>query len=103
MKVDALKDQFKQLRQRLQKKAVLAVTVESGQLAVDFLQDEGAGSRVAQSFVLPIGADAVLEAPESAGQQMAAQLEVLAIRERHTVVCVPASWALTTTAEMPGV
>ncbi len=91
------------LRQRLQRKAALAVTIESGQIAVDFLRDEGKGVKVEHSFVLPVGAESVVENPEAAGKQLAAQLEAAGIRERRTVVCVPASWALTTTAEMPGV
>ena len=39
-----------ELRQRLQNKAVLAVTIESGQIAVDFLRDEGKGSRVRSAW-----------------------------------------------------
>lgn len=92
-----------ELRQRFQNKAVIAVTFESGQIVVDYLRDEGRGARVEKSFVLPITADAVLESADSAGKQLAAQLEVAGIKERRTVVCIPASWALTTTAEMPEV
>jgi Tfp pilus assembly protein PilN len=103
MKVDDMNAQVLALRQRLQKKSVIAVTVESCRIAVDFLVDEGKGSRLTHSFVLPIGADAVIESPEEAGKQLAAQLEVAAIKERRTVVCVPANWALTTTAEVPEV
>ncbi len=91
------------LRQRWQQRTVLAVTVESGRIAVDLVREGSEGDGIASSFVLPIGAEAVAEAPENAGKELAAQLELAGIRERRVVVCVPASWALTTTAEVPGV
>ena len=103
MKAISAQAGMNELRQRLRKKTVLAVTIESGRIAVDFLRDEGQGGQVGQSFALPIDAETLVAAPENAGLQLAAQLEVLAIRERRAVVCVPASWALTTTAEMPEV
>jgi hypothetical protein len=101
--VENFKVKFGELRQRLQKKAVLAITIESCRIVVDFIEDHGKGARVEQSFLLPLGANAVAEAPDNAGQQLLAQLELANIRERKAVVCVPASWALTTTAELPGV
>lgn len=103
MSVDALKSQVAQWRQRWQQKAVIAVTVESGRLAVDLVRQDGTARHVEKSFVLPIGADAVVENPDSVGQQLSAQLEVEGIRERRTVACIPANWALTTTAEVPDV
>ena len=101
--VENLKVKLGEVRQRLQKKAVLAVTIESCRIVVDFLQDHGKGARVEHSLLLPLGASAVAEAPDNAGKELLAQLELANIRERKAVVCVPASWALTTTAEVPGV
>ena len=91
------------LKKRFQTQSVLAVTLESGRIAVDLLRREEGGSNVARSFSLPIGADAVIADPEKAGQLLAEQLAAAGIRERKCVVCVPAGWALTTSTDVPGV
>src|SRR5690349_20017074 len=97
------KTRFNEVRQRLPKQGVLAVTSESCRIVVECIQHHGNGARVEHSFLLPFGANAVVESPENVGKELLAQLELANIRERKTVVCVPASWALTTTAEVPGV
>ncbi|MEA3211987.1 MAG: hypothetical protein QOE70_5044 [Chthoniobacter sp.] len=98
-----MKLDFAELKKRLQVRAVLAVTLESGRVAVDLVRRDEGGSRVVKSFALPLGADAVLADPEKAGQEMAAQLAGAGIRERRCVVCIPAGWALTTSTDVPGV
>jgi hypothetical protein len=91
-----------ELKKRLQVRAVLAITVESGRVAVDLVRREEAGNRVVAAFELPIGAEAVVANPEKVGKELAAQLAAAGVRERRSVVCIPASWALTTSTEVPG-
>ncbi len=91
------------LKKRLQVRSTLAITIESGRVIVDLVRREENTSRVLQSCTLPIGADAVMTDPERAGQRLAAELASAGIRERRSVVCIPASWALTTSTDVPGV
>jgi hypothetical protein len=88
-------------KKRLQVRAALAVTIESGRIAIEFVRREESGDRVVRSFALPIGADMILADPEKAGQELASHLETAGIRERRSVVCIPASWALITSTEVP--
>ena len=92
-----------ELQKRFQVRAVLAITIESGRVAVDHLRRDANTSRVLHSFTLPVGAEAVLADPERAGQRLAAELDAAGIRERRCVVCIPAGWAMTTSAEVPGI
>lgn len=90
-----------EVKKRLQVRTVLAVTVESGRVAVDLVRRESGGVSVTASFEMPFGADAVTGNPEKAGKQLAEQLAAAGIRERKCVVCIPASWALTTSTDVP--
>ncbi len=90
-----------ELKKRFQVRSTLAITVESGRVAVDLVKREDGASRVAASFELPMGADAVVANGEKAGRELAAQLATAGIRERRCVVCIPASWALTTSTDVP--
>jgi hypothetical protein len=92
-----------ELKKRFQVRTALAVTVESGRVAVDLVRKDDAGTRVVASFELPMGADALVANPDKAGERFAAELAAAGFRERRCVVCVPASWALTTSTEVPGV
>ncbi|MGB8169797.1 MAG: hypothetical protein WCF18_20010 [Chthoniobacteraceae bacterium] len=92
-----------ELKKRLQVRTVLAITVESGRVAVDLVRREDSGNRVTASFELPLGADAVAANGERAGKELAAQLAAAGIRERRCVVCIPANWALTTSTDVPGI
>jgi hypothetical protein len=47
------------------------------------------------------GADAVVSSAEKVGTELGAMLNSLGIRERKCVICVPASWALTTATDIP--
>jgi Tfp pilus assembly protein PilN len=89
------------LKTRLHVRSVLALTLESGRIAVEHVRHEGGSDRTVRSFALPIGADAVVADPEKAGKELAAHLDTAGIRERRAVVCVPASWALIASAEVP--
>jgi hypothetical protein len=89
------------LKKRLQVRTALAITIESGRVAVDLVRREADATRVVSAFTLPIGADGVLANGEKAGKELAAQLAVAGIRERRCVVCIPANWALTTSTEVP--
>ena len=91
------------LKKRFEPRSVLAISLESGRVAVDVVRREEGGSSVARSFSLPVGADAVIADAEKAGQLLAEGLAAAGIRERRCVVCVPAGWALTTSTDVPGV
>jgi hypothetical protein len=95
--------QVAELKKRFQARSVLAISVESGRVAVDLVRREENGSRVTASFELPLGADAVAANGERTGKELAAKLAEKGIRERRCVVCVPASWALTTSTDVPGI
>ena len=92
-----------ELKKRFQVRTTLAVTLESGRVAVDLVRRDENVSRVLTSFTLPLGAEAVLADPERAGQRLAAELASAGVRERRCVVCIPAGWALTTSMEVEGV
>jgi hypothetical protein len=89
------------LKKRLQVRSALALSIESGRVAVALVRYEGAEPRAVRAFDLPIGADALVADPEKAGQQLASHLDTAGIRERRAVVCIPASWALIASTEVP--
>ena len=91
------------LKKRFQTHSVLAVTLESGRIAVDLLRRDEGGSNLVRSFTLPVGAEAVIADAEKTGQLFAEQLAAAGIRERKCVVCLPAGWALTTATDVPDV
>lgn len=91
------------LKKRLQVRSVLALSIESGRIAVSLVRHEAGAAQLGRSFALPIGADALLADPEKAGQQLASHLETAGIRERRSVVCIPASWALIASTEVPAI
>jgi hypothetical protein len=91
------------LRSRWRIPGVLAITVESGRLAVDHVRRESGGSRVLQSLEIPWAAEALVEDPERAGRALAENLDAGEVRERRCVVCLPPGWALSTTTELPQV
>jgi hypothetical protein len=92
-----------ELKKRLQVRSTLAITVESGRIAVDLVRRDDAGISVVKSLALTAGSDAIMSDPEKVGQDLAAQLAANGIREKHSVVCIPASWAMAVTADVPGV
>ena len=63
-----------EIKKRWQVRTVLAVTIESGRVAVDLIRREETESKVVKSFVLALGADAVVAEGEKAGKELAAQL-----------------------------
>lgn len=94
---------FAAWKRRLQVRSALAVTIESDRLAIDLVRREEQANHVVRSFAVPMGADAVLADPEKWGKELADQLAAEGIREKRCVVCVPASWALTTSTDVPGI
>jgi Tfp pilus assembly protein PilN len=90
-----------EIKKRFQIRAALAVTIESGRTIVDYVKREASGFEVVKSFEMGIGADAIVASAEKAGKELGAQLAAAGIRERRCVVCVPASWALTTSTDVP--
>ncbi len=97
-----MKWEISELKKRWQIQSVLEITLESARVAVALLRREGEGSRRVHSLSLPLEADAVLADPEKAGRELAALLEAAGIRERRCVVCIPPGWALTASADLPG-
>jgi hypothetical protein len=97
-----MKLELAELKKRLQIRSVLAITLESGRVAVDLVRKDNGSSRAERSLSLALGAESVAADPEKAGRELAALLATNGIRERRCVVCVPAGWSLTTSAEVPG-
>jgi hypothetical protein len=83
--------------------AVLAITLQSRSVLVDHVRRENGGSRVLKTRCLPIGADQLMEDPEQAGRALADLLKGEGLGERRCVVCLPASWVLSTSTELPEV
>jgi hypothetical protein len=105
MKLDLneLKQRLNALKKRLRARSALAVTIESGRLAVNLVRDDEIAAQPAPSLSIPLGDTEVLRDPESAGQKLAEALSAAGIRERDCVVCVPPGWALTASTELPEV
>jgi hypothetical protein len=89
------------LQKRLQVKTVLAVTLESGRVAVALMRRDDKGVSVVRSFEMQHGAEAVMANAEKIGAELGSQLNLSGIRERRCVVCLPASWALSTATDLP--
>ena len=119
-----MKLDFADLKNRWRARAVLAISIESGRIAIDVVRSEpgaatqaGRATHAAQTTqaaqarraaavracTLELGADSLLANPEQAGLQLAALLAAENIRERRCVVCIPAPWALTTSADVPAI
>ncbi len=89
------------LKKRLQVRSVLALSIESGRIAVAVVRHDAGRQRVLRSFALSTGADGLLADPEKAGRDLAAHLDTAGVKERRSVVCIPASWALIATTDVP--
>jgi hypothetical protein len=98
-----MKLDLNELKKRLRARSALAITIESGRLAVNIVRDDENATLAAPSFSLPIGDAEVLKDPEGAGKQLAAALGAAGLRERNCVVCVPPGWALTASTDLPEV
>jgi hypothetical protein len=90
-----------ELKKRLRKRSVLAITLESGRIAVNLVRNDESDAGPAPAFSVPIRDTDVLEDPDKAGNQLSAALAAAGIRERNCVVCVPPGWALTSSADLP--
>jgi hypothetical protein len=91
------------VQKRLQVRSILAVTIESGRMVVALVRRDENGISVVRSFEMANGAEALVNGAEKIGTELAAQLGAAGIREKRCVVCVPASWALTTATDIPDI
>ncbi|HEX4083817.1 MAG TPA: PilN domain-containing protein [Chthoniobacteraceae bacterium] len=98
-----MKPSIEVLKRRLRTRSALAVTIESGRLAVSLMRGNDQKTEIAQSLSIPVGEEEVLRNPGKAGKELAAALGATGLRERHCVVCVPAGWALSASTELPQV
>ncbi len=96
-----MKLDLNELKKRLKARSALAVTIESGRIAVNLVRNDEEDNRPVQALAIPLGDEAILRDPDKAGQQLAAALTAAGIRERNCVVCVPAGWALTASTDLP--
>jgi len=88
-----------QLKKRFQPHSVLALAIESKRIAVSLVRSEGTTTQLS----VDVTTEALLENPAQAGTELAAALEVAGIRERRCALCLPPSWALTASADLPEV
>ena len=89
------------LQKRWKARSLLAISIESSRVNVDTSRRENGRIEMTHAFALPLGADAVVADPESAGKELAAHLDAAGIRQRRCVVCVPPGWALTASTDLP--
>lgn len=92
-----------ELKKRLRARSALAITIESGRMAVNLVRNDENETQPAPSLSVPLGDEEVLKDPDNAGQKLAATLGAAGIRERQCVVCVPPGWALTASTDLPEV
>lgn len=91
------------IQKRLQTRSLLALTLESDRMLAAVVRTEGSEGRRVAPLSVPVGAEEVFRNPEKAGQLLASALETAGIREKRCVVCVPPSWALSASTELPAV
>jgi hypothetical protein len=92
-----------QIKKRVLARSALAITIESGRMAVKLVRGDPDGTQPEPSFSIPLGDEEVLKDPENAGHLLVAGLAAAGIRERQCVVCVPPGWALTASTDLPEV
>lgn len=90
---------LQQLQKRFQPRSVLAITIESGRIIASLTQKDG----ILPPLFLDISADALIGDPAQAGKAFAEKLQAAGIRERRCVLCIPPSWTLTASADLPEV
>jgi hypothetical protein len=98
-----MKLNWRGLQQGWRAAGALAINVESAKVTVTYLRRENGGSREVKSFVVPLGAETVIEDPERVGRELAEALASAGIRERRCVTCLPPGWALVVPADLPAV
>jgi len=98
-----MKLELNDIKKRLLMRSAVAITIESGRIAVKLVRGDADGTKPAPSLSVPVGGDDVLKDPDKAGQELGAALNGAGIRERDCVVCVPAGWALTASTDLPEV
>ncbi len=91
------------IEKRLRARSFLALTLESGRMIAAVARTEGNEARRVAPVTLPIGAEEAFRNPEKTGHALATALEAAGIREKRCVVCLPPSWALSASTELPAV
>lgn len=91
-----------QLKKRFQSRSVLTLTIFSDHIAVSHVHSELVAELI-PSLNLGIDAEKLLSNPLQAGAELATALETAGIGERRCVVCIPPSWALSASADLPEV
>ena len=89
------------IKNRCRATGVLAITLESERIAVDYVRRNGDEARAVQSLSVPVGSPEILNDPVKAGTALAEALDSAGVRERNCVVCVPPGWALTSSTDLP--
>lgn len=80
-------------------RGVLALGVESDGVVVSLARRGGFNAKESISIPLPD----LLDTPQKSGLALAAALEAADLHERRCVVCIPPSWALSASADLPEV
>jgi len=89
-----------ELKKRFQPRSVLALTIEADRIVASLVQREN-GSVTPLPLVISVTTETLLAKPEQAGNELAAALHSAGIREHQCAVCLPPSWALSTSTDLP--
>jgi len=87
-----------QLKKRFQSDSVVALTIDADRILVSRVQRDHAPTPPISLGITP---GVLLENPIQAGATLATALESAGIRERRCVVCVPPTWTLLTSVDLP--
>ena len=103
MKFDpqSLRQQAIKLKEKLQNRSVVAITLFGGESSVRLVKREGPVLNHGPRLVLPLGADTLVSQPETFATELTALLKDSNIKEKHCVVCVPPAWAFTQSTDVP--
>lgn len=92
---------FQQLKNRFRPHALLALTFTGESLLARLVRDSETAAPA--NVCIPLSETALLEDPKKAGTALAAALAQAGLHERRCAVCLPPSWALSTSADLPEV
>lgn len=81
--------------------SLLALTIESHQVVAAQVKRENGGSRLVKSLTISLTPESIVGDPEQAGLTLGSALREAGIPDTRSVVCVPPSWALTASADLP--
>ena len=92
-----------EVKKRLQVRAALAVTIESGRIAVDLVRQRGAREPRRALVCAAGGRGCGARRSGKMGPGTGRAAAAAGIREKRCVVCIPAGWALTTATDVPAI